>query len=220
MCNAWNHSPSCSCGWGGVGHLGRRTLFSSIIRSNVVFKTYRDLWLGFTNPNAKCPVCGASVYFYVSPNGGRVFFDELGPPWPKHPCTDHGRPVVRLTPSVFLREEINTTHFKDGWIPYLCQDIQPIRGGKTIYQLTGLVGDQKQTYFSTKEGLSEEAPFLIKQNDDGQIWLSTIISSNLEIKAETIRVFRFASDIRSLYASSAPRARVDTVKLSRRMGKK
>jgi hypothetical protein len=33
------------------------------------------------------------VYFYQSPYGGRVFFDELGPPWPKHPCTD--TPVVR-----------------------------------------------------------------------------------------------------------------------------
>jgi hypothetical protein len=29
------------------------------------------------------------VFFYQSPYGGRVFFDSLGPPWPKHPCTDH-----------------------------------------------------------------------------------------------------------------------------------
>jgi hypothetical protein len=47
----------------------------------------------YVNPNARCPVCGADVYFYQSPYGGRVFFDELGPPWPKHPCTDN--PVVR-----------------------------------------------------------------------------------------------------------------------------
>lgn len=46
----------------------------------------------FTTPNARCPVCSASVFFYVSPYGGRVFFDNLGPPWPKHPCTDNGRP--------------------------------------------------------------------------------------------------------------------------------
>lgn len=44
----------------------------------------------FTIPNARCPVCDAPVFFYVSPYGGRVFFDELGPPWPKHPCTDNG----------------------------------------------------------------------------------------------------------------------------------
>jgi hypothetical protein len=47
----------------------------------------------YINPNARCPVCGCAVYFYQSPYGGRVFFDELGPPWPKHPCTDN--PVVR-----------------------------------------------------------------------------------------------------------------------------
>jgi hypothetical protein len=42
------------------------------------------------NPNARCPVCNAAVYFYQSPDDGRVFFDELGPPWPKHACTDQG----------------------------------------------------------------------------------------------------------------------------------
>ncbi len=39
-------------------------------------------------PNAVCPVCGVLVYFYQNQHGSRVFFDELGKPWPKHPCTD------------------------------------------------------------------------------------------------------------------------------------
>jgi hypothetical protein len=34
-----------------------------------------------------CPKCGAPVYF-VRHNGGAVWFDELGYPWPKHPCFD------------------------------------------------------------------------------------------------------------------------------------
>lgn len=38
-------------------------------------------------PNAECPICGAPVFFYQNGHGSRVFFDELGPPWPKHPCT-------------------------------------------------------------------------------------------------------------------------------------
>ena len=42
----------------------------------------------YLNPNAKCPVCGQSVFFYQSECGGRVFFDDVGWPWPKHPCTD------------------------------------------------------------------------------------------------------------------------------------
>lgn len=37
--------------------------------------------------NAVCPVCGDPVYFFAADDGGRVFFDDLGPPWPKHPCT-------------------------------------------------------------------------------------------------------------------------------------
>jgi hypothetical protein len=35
-------------------------------------------------------MCGGAVYHYQSPDGGRVFFDELGPPWPKHGCTSGG----------------------------------------------------------------------------------------------------------------------------------
>ncbi len=56
-------------------------------------------------PNARCPVCGLPVFFYSNMYGSRVFFDELGPPWPKHPCTDqsqnsqHG-PSSPSTPSL------------------------------------------------------------------------------------------------------------------------
>ena len=41
----------------------------------------------FMRPNTACPVCGALVYFYANEFGSRVYFDEIGPPWPKHPCT-------------------------------------------------------------------------------------------------------------------------------------
>ena len=47
----------------------------------------------WARPNARCPVCGALVYFYANEHGSRVYFDELGPPWPKHPCTDIPRAV-------------------------------------------------------------------------------------------------------------------------------
>lgn len=40
----------------------------------------------WAEPNATCPVCGAAVYFYKNEAGSRVYFDEMGPPWPKHPC--------------------------------------------------------------------------------------------------------------------------------------
>ena len=41
-------------------------------------------------PNARCPICQESVWFYRNPNGGCAYFDDLGWPWPKHPCMDSG----------------------------------------------------------------------------------------------------------------------------------
>lgn len=39
-------------------------------------------------PNARCPRCGQPVWFFRNPNGGCAYFEELGVPWPKHPCMD------------------------------------------------------------------------------------------------------------------------------------
>lgn len=49
-----------------------------------------------------CPQCGQSV-FYLTHNGGSVWVDELGWPWPKHACFDH-RPVPRWL-SYFKKEQ-------------------------------------------------------------------------------------------------------------------
>jgi hypothetical protein len=87
--------PSGSCSGRGGGYGGGRGYSSFRSTSDgEVFEFPFITYPSYVNPNARCPVCGASVYFYQSPYGGRVFFDELGPPWPKHPCTDN--PVVRL----------------------------------------------------------------------------------------------------------------------------
>jgi len=82
-CNAHNHPPDCSCGWGGVAY--ERVQPSP---GTYVPHLERLRSSGLVRPNASCPVCGDAVYYYESPDGGRVFFDELAPPWPKHPCTD------------------------------------------------------------------------------------------------------------------------------------
>lgn len=83
-CNAWNHPPGCNCGWGGVNY-GRA---ATPTRESLSRSTARQIWRSFVNPNARCPECKDLVYYYQSANGGRVFFDALGRPWPKHPCTD------------------------------------------------------------------------------------------------------------------------------------
>ena len=201
-CNAWNHAQNCSCGWGGDGHLGRRTMFTDLVRSNITFRTYRDLQKGFTTPNARCPVCARPVFFYASPFGGRVFFDELGPPWTKHPCTDSGRPVTILTSKTAVLSEHVIEFEKDGWVPFLCQDIRQVKNDPSISKLTGIVNNQKQTLYVIKDGLSDDSPFLIKFGPENEIWLSTILSTKYEIKADNFRAFEYESNLRTLMRES------------------
>lgn len=86
-CNAWNHVPDCDCGWGGGGgYHGNNSGLSQAL----AWPMTSDSWI---NPNARCPVCNAAVFFYKSPSGGRVYFDALGAPWPKHPCVVGGSEV-------------------------------------------------------------------------------------------------------------------------------
>lgn len=127
------------------------------------FLFHFDDYPTYTIPNARCPVCGAEVFFYQSPFGGRVFFDELGPPWPKHPCTDTDdgfRSSFQLMDSARLAARIHLVHSKipegrqsssqsaasermhfpewlrDGWRPFLCHRAISGPGGLRIEGIT------------------------------------------------------------------------------------
>ena len=125
MCNGHNHPIGCMCGWGGDGHLGRRSgtsnIWSWLRASSTGYPSY-------VNPNARCPVCGEDVYFYQSPDGGRVFFDDLGPPWPKHPCTDSSR--VLVCDDFTLDAHLMAIGQLFGWTPFVASDIQPLPTGQ------------------------------------------------------------------------------------------
>jgi hypothetical protein len=98
----FNHYPDCTCGWcvnyGRMSGSERRRLESDMRRRDAVrelkLASARSISGCYVNPNAKCPACGAGVFFYANEQGSRVFFDDLGPPWPKHPCTDIARGYV------------------------------------------------------------------------------------------------------------------------------
>ena len=87
MCNAWNHTDGCTCGWGGEGHLGinshgnnrSSTSFVHVPRNSEW--SYNDSYAART----KCTYCGAAIYF-IRHNGGSVWIENLGWPWPKHQC--------------------------------------------------------------------------------------------------------------------------------------
>jgi hypothetical protein len=119
MCNAWNHVLGCGCGWGGGYGAASR---NARLERGISLFTY-------TIPDALCPVCGMQVFFYKSPSGGRIFFDELGPPWPKHPCTDNGRPV-RLVNGA-LRRMCWTSA---GWEPLLILSSAAFHAGVTLLE--------------------------------------------------------------------------------------
>lgn len=113
-----NHYSDCSCGWclnqAGRGRRRHEPLYASPDRP-ASFTTYEC----FTVPNASCPICGASVFFYQSAHGGRVFFDELGPPWPKHPCTDNvSKPVELLSRSLVNTKRVIEWE-REGWEPII-----------------------------------------------------------------------------------------------------
>lgn len=95
------------CGW--CDHAGRNGYSSEIT------ERFFDQWSArrfldsqgvtrsftacFVQPNATCHVCQAKVYFYSNKYGSRVFFDELGWPWPKHSCTDR-RTIKSRAPAI------------------------------------------------------------------------------------------------------------------------
>lgn len=191
MCNAWNHSPSCTCGWGGEGHLGRTSVGGSLWPRVSITSLLRDISRGYVNPNAHCPVCGDNVFFYQAPEGGRVFFDSLGPPWPKHPCTDNGRSVQRklLEPQVKQVTDTSAEVFqiKDGWEPFLLEDISST-SVPDVYRLLGMYQGQRRQIFTLQSGLQTRAPYFIRALDDGSFqvstyWLTSSESSELRFVA-------------------------------------
>lgn len=169
MCNAWNHSLDCTCGWGGDGHTGRRTIGNTPFLNigKPTFKTYREFFDSCTIPNAKCPVCGDPVFFYRSPSNGRVFFDELGPPWPKHPCTISPHRIITTARPVNLEVISNPmTYFVDGkWKPFLVECLINVDLKHNILEIVGYVGDLKKSFFTKLGGITTDFPFFINESE-------------------------------------------------------
>lgn len=101
----YNHYSWCTCGWcvkygssryeaaDGQSQISLQTFFDKYSARRFLNEhgALRSTTACFVNPNARCPVCKEPVYYYQNAAGSRVFFDELGPPWPKHPCTDNSQ---------------------------------------------------------------------------------------------------------------------------------
>src|SRR5262245_59210180 len=106
-----NHFDNCTCGWcrGGGGWGGGGGYRAPSVPLPAAGT--RTSWAcdDFCRKTT-CPVCGAPVYF-VRHNGGSVWFDSLGKPWPKHGCFFDDGYGVRLRTRLAQVSEATTGPF-------------------------------------------------------------------------------------------------------------
>lgn len=132
MCNAYNHPPGCTCGFGGyTGSGGYVTLPPSwSLHRN------RD---PVTRPTT-CWECGAAVYFYRDENGGCALFDDLGAPWQIHICWEvHRNQHWRAIQHVGRKLKRERYNGRDR--PSRYQSVIPPRRSTSIIPLVGIVID-------------------------------------------------------------------------------
>jgi hypothetical protein len=198
MCNAFNHSYSCTCGWGGDGHTGKRIGNYANNSKLPQFKVYSQILRSCTVPNARCPVCGIKVFFYSSPNGGRVFFDELGPPWPKHGCTDNGRHVVVRNISDSDDLPIKTfSGIKGEWQPFLCLSVSKVGPKKDICEISGDLNGITKNFYTRVGDLTDKYPYFIKESDD-EVRMSTFIEYGGKLEVFEFLVKIYLSEIQNI----------------------
>ena len=194
MCNAWNHSADCTCGWGGFGHLGGGgggrggggaradlALFRHLLATQA---NYRRRYETVTNPNARCPVCRVPVFFYQSPDGGRVFFDSPGPPWPKHPCTSNDAPSssrlrsVEATLGIGDAAPLQFAWEAEGWMPVADAELKDAFLQAQCYRLKGVVlTGAVMVYFRCPTSL-EGFEFFMRAHGDGVYSIATFRVEN------------------------------------------
>lgn len=146
MCNAWNHPPSCICGWGGIGRGPSQSIDTP---SPDIPYIHRSLH-SYTIPNATCPICGATVFYYWNIYGSSVLFDSLGPPWPKHPCTDNTSLKPRGLSELDLQRLRPQTSLPTGWTEFIIETVTRI--DSQIVKVEGTIrnGEKVQIYLFRK----------------------------------------------------------------------
>lgn len=123
------------------------------------------------------------------PIGGRwkSFFDELGPPWPKHPCTDNSSVPGGASSKVVT--EINNFRsdaYKwqvDGWSPFFISSISRI--DKKFLRIKGEYNDIEKSIYASKTltvfgdpvPITEKSIAYLREGEDGQYQLSFITAA-------------------------------------------
>ena len=133
MCNGFNHAANCRCGWGGDGAAGG---FHSQLGIGLYTRfTAEHGGESFCRPTT-CPVCGLFPVYLVRHNGGSVWVDELGWPWPKHSCFLESEAYSRLHGSAIIVRN-----------PKPCLVVECVRRGGETTDLIVAEGSEGQRYF-------------------------------------------------------------------------
>ena len=197
------------CGFGPGGRSSRRSQRSTIDYSLRVPRIHPSLE-SYTNPNAKCPVCGAAVFFYQAPNGGRVFFDELGPPWPKHPCTDNGGVPIKLYRYEAASATRTPSCMGQGWDPLFILGV--LGRHKYVYEVKCNYRDSAITIYFIKrrsrhasfiEGITRDTIAFLKTPRNGHHEVSLLSASGVPISVLAYsRLSEAIEESRALNAST------------------
>jgi hypothetical protein len=194
-CNAWNHDIDCPCDFRGGHGYGRgrggprRFVTDSGEPTSYGWSSDRAVGIvaSYVNPNAHCPVCGEAVFFYPSPHNGRVFFDDLGPPWPKHPCTDNGREPRRATRTSISPDRPRKPEpqwRQEGWEPLLSAKVYK-RNDRIL-----LTGDMRskftELWLLDAGAFDREGPVLARACEDapGFFEIAVLQSSHFDIRPQ------------------------------------
>lgn len=187
MCNAKNHHKACNCGFGQQGGVKFKYRKQKEFAFSKGKATPR---LSFAricehSPNSRCPSCREPTFYYKNEFGSSVFFDELGPPWPKHPCMDSNNDSpLKLTKGIHKP----SAALKDGWQP-----VELVEAGKnrnSMYEfycrykngkpLTLYVDAKDVEERSNLQVLSEDSICYIKSTEEGEYQIS-LLSDDLKI---------------------------------------
>jgi hypothetical protein len=179
----YNHYPNCACGWcvysdrdgpGVRGEFKRRDAEALLLRNAV-----SSISGCYLNPNARCPKCDAPVFFYANRFGSRVYFDDLGPPWPKHPCMDKPRyrsGPVEIPAAIAKRPRGSMTELLDAARtaghnvednPWRMMQVEEVTAGAsgTKIRLTGLQFDDEVLVISIADGKGIETGDVLSVGD-------------------------------------------------------
>jgi hypothetical protein len=162
----------------------------------VIGRERRGTVASYVNPNAHCPVCNEPVFFYRSPYDGRVYFDALGWPWPKHRCTDRGYAPRHTQPGTKPAREPDW--IKENWRPVLSMRVHADAAGRVV------TGDVEETFLelhlAKAAPMDEHSPVFVRRDSTRpELFEVTYLSSDpLGVHRQT--AVAFDPRIRSLGA--------------------